>query len=301
MFLHQAFIFVFLFRYLLSRGLAWLSGHDWLCSTSAGLRAINLIFAFCLFPLISRLLALVHPAAHHTLFALALVWFPVNLFFAFFYYTDAGSTFFVLLSYLLTTQKRYALAGSVSPYLSWRCKTTKRAFQLTAEQKIGLLSMTFRQTNLIWVCLFFGLGSVDILKEQEPAAAVDMPCCDVDSAGKETKSMLNIVSALIKKSVHSFSDPSDHEATASLHTASIHIDAKTVHVPGGHRKLCCLSGVERRYCTGRSHQSYSGPPFCAAALFLELLVLFCFALDFGLGWHKSMRKVRPACRSEEVK
>jgi len=58
--------------------------------------------------------------------------FPVLYFFTFLYYTDAGSTLFILYSYLLCLQQRHCLSAAV-----------------------GTVSVIFRQTNIVWV-VFFG-------------------------------------------------------------------------------------------------------------------------------------------------
>jgi len=57
--------------------------------------------------------------------------FPVLYFFTFLYYTDAGSTFFVLYSYLLSLQRRHCMSAAV-----------------------GTLAVVFRQTNIVWVMFF---------------------------------------------------------------------------------------------------------------------------------------------------
>ncbi|RUS21152.1 alpha-2-glucosyltransferase Alg10 [Endogone sp. FLAS-F59071] len=73
-----------------------------------------------------------------TAFALSL--FPVGYFYNFLYYTDSGSTFFVLWAYLLAREGRYAYSGMVSA-----------------------VSVTFRQTNIIWTCFILGISLVQIL------------------------------------------------------------------------------------------------------------------------------------------
>lgn len=60
--------------------------------------------------------------------ALSLSSFPVLYFFTFLYYTDAGSTFFILFTYLMTL---------------YGCHKTAAFF--------GTCSVLFRQTNIIWV------------------------------------------------------------------------------------------------------------------------------------------------------
>lgn len=47
------------------------------------------------------------------LHALTLALFPVQFFFYFLYYTDAGATFLVLLGYLLASRNRHKMAAMV--------------------------------------------------------------------------------------------------------------------------------------------------------------------------------------------
>ena len=113
-----------------------------LCTINA-LRFTNILFSVGLFFVLSSLISTLSPKANpwkSQLYALSLAWFPINFFFNFVYYTDPGSTFFVLLSYLLVKQKRYLTAGMV-----------------------GMVSLTFRQTNVIWLCLFMAIVIVDTL------------------------------------------------------------------------------------------------------------------------------------------
>jgi len=65
--------------------------------------------------------------------ALALAMFPVLYFFTFLYYTDAGSTFFILCSYLFSLQQRHCMSAAV-----------------------GAVAVIFRQTNIVWI-MFFAL------------------------------------------------------------------------------------------------------------------------------------------------
>jgi alpha-1,2-glucosyltransferase len=86
-----------------------------LCTTAI-LRGTNIIFATGILVVLSKLLKVLHPGIDSTrlsLYALALGYFPVSLFYTFLYYTDTGSTFFVLLSYLLAKQRRYQSSGLV--------------------------------------------------------------------------------------------------------------------------------------------------------------------------------------------
>ncbi|KAH8555231.1 putative alpha-1,2-glucosyltransferase ALG10-B-like protein [Umbelopsis sp. PMI_123] len=113
-----------------------------LCTTSI-LRGSNIIFATGILVVLSKLLKVLHPgidSMRSNLYALALGCFPVSLFYTFLYYTDTGSTFFVLLSYLLAKQRRYFGSGL-----------------------IALTSLAFRQTNIVWLIFTAGISVVDIL------------------------------------------------------------------------------------------------------------------------------------------
>lgn len=66
---------------------------------------------------------------------LALSTFPVLYFFTFMYYTDPGSTFFVLIMYLFCLNDNNAVAAI-----------------------LGLVAIFFRQTNIIWVIFMAGLA-----------------------------------------------------------------------------------------------------------------------------------------------
>jgi len=57
--------------------------------------------------------------------------FPVLYFFTFLYYTDSGSTFFILCSYLLNVQQRHHMSAAV-----------------------GTVAVIFRQTNIVWIIFF---------------------------------------------------------------------------------------------------------------------------------------------------
>ncbi|KAL7827869.1 hypothetical protein AOLI_G00310210 [Acnodon oligacanthus] len=139
--------------YLVSVGVikpvVWLADFSGtiLCS-AAMLRFINLLFncgnLYILYLIICRL----HlkdksrTAGRRVLSALTLSTFPVLYFFTFLYYTDAGSTFFTLFTYLM------CLYG---------CHK--------ASALLGICAILFRQTNIIWVA--FCAGSVVAQKLDE--------------------------------------------------------------------------------------------------------------------------------------
>lgn len=79
--------------------------------------------------------------------AISLSSFPVLYFFTFLYYTDAGSTFFTLFAYLMCL---------------YRCHK--------ASALLGICSILFRQTNIIWVA--FCAGTV-VAQKMDEAWRVD--------------------------------------------------------------------------------------------------------------------------------
>ncbi|XP_020346793.1 putative Dol-P-Glc:Glc(2)Man(9)GlcNAc(2)-PP-Dol alpha-1,2-glucosyltransferase [Oncorhynchus kisutch] len=101
------------------------------CST-AMLRFINLLFnggiLYLLYLIICKLHLKEKTASRRVLSALSLSTFPVLYFFNFLYYTDAGSTFFSLFTYLMTL---------------YGCHK--------ASALISVFAIFFRQTNIIWV------------------------------------------------------------------------------------------------------------------------------------------------------
>ncbi|XP_046870613.1 dol-P-Glc:Glc(2)Man(9)GlcNAc(2)-PP-Dol alpha-1,2-glucosyltransferase [Hypomesus transpacificus] len=117
--------------------LADLSGKV-VCST-AMLRFVNLLFncgnLYLLYLLTCKLhfRDKLHGAPRRVLSALSLSTFPVLYFFNFLYYTDGGSTFFILFAYLMTL---YGCHG--------------------ASALLGVCSVFFRQTNIVWVAFCAG-------------------------------------------------------------------------------------------------------------------------------------------------
>lgn len=73
--------------------------------------------------------------------ALTVSLFPILYFFTFLYYTDSGSTFFVLLAYLLHQHGLHLTSAGA-----------------------GGASILFRQTNVIWVAFLAGLSCIEILR-----------------------------------------------------------------------------------------------------------------------------------------
>uniref|UniRef100_A0A3B4UFE9 Dol-P-Glc:Glc(2)Man(9)GlcNAc(2)-PP-Dol alpha-1,2-glucosyltransferase n=2 Tax=Seriola dumerili TaxID=41447 RepID=A0A3B4UFE9_SERDU len=130
--------------YLISVGVikpvVWLADltGEVVCST-AMLRFINLLFNCGNLYLLYLLICKLHlrektrTTSRRVLSALSLSTFPVLYFFNFLYYTDAGSTFFILFTYLMTL---------------YGCHK--------ASALLGICSVLFRQTNIIWVAFCAG-------------------------------------------------------------------------------------------------------------------------------------------------
>ncbi|XP_029968798.1 dol-P-Glc:Glc(2)Man(9)GlcNAc(2)-PP-Dol alpha-1,2-glucosyltransferase [Salarias fasciatus] len=130
--------------YLISVGVikpvVWLADltGDVVCST-AMLRFVNLLFNCGNLYLMYLLICKLHirektrTSSRRVLSALSLSTFPVLYFFNFLYYTDAGSTFFILFTYLMTL---------------YGCHK--------ASALLGVCSVLFRQTNIIWVAFCAG-------------------------------------------------------------------------------------------------------------------------------------------------
>ncbi|KAK3101719.1 hypothetical protein FSP39_005801 [Pinctada imbricata] len=114
-----------------------------LCSTF-NLRAVNVLFCTGNLYLIYCIHQFLHnndkdektPKLTTTLTSLTLGIFPVLYFFTFLYYTDPGSTFFVLMMYLFHLHK-YKFISAIA----------------------GILAIFFRQTNIIWVVFVAGLSA----------------------------------------------------------------------------------------------------------------------------------------------
>ncbi|KAL6077425.1 glucosyltransferase [Balamuthia mandrillaris] len=107
------------------------SSFDLFCQTPF-MRALNVCFGLATLLLYYHLLRALQPSFNHqqrTIRALVLHLFPVQFFFHFMYYTDAASTFFVLLCYLLLVRTR-------KPFLAGLA---------------GAAAVTCRQTNIVWV------------------------------------------------------------------------------------------------------------------------------------------------------
>ncbi|RHZ86417.1 hypothetical protein Glove_51g59 [Diversispora epigaea] len=109
------------------------------------LRATNIFFNVGIYMTLWSILTHLHPYQNsnaRAMNALILTIFPLNWFLNFLYYTDSGSTFFVLFAYLAALEQKY-----------WKSAV------------IGGLSVLFRQTNIIWVCFILGISILKVLSD----------------------------------------------------------------------------------------------------------------------------------------
>ncbi|KAI9190576.1 alpha-2-glucosyltransferase Alg10 [Polychytrium aggregatum] len=120
--------------------------EDSLCSTST-LRSVNLVFSVVLIPVLKGLLDSIHGRHRiNTAGAIAIALFPVAFFFNFMYYTDTGSTLFVLLSLLYALRKKTIASAAAS-----------------------LIACTFRQTNIVWMMFILAQVVRSLLAEKADA------------------------------------------------------------------------------------------------------------------------------------
>lgn len=211
-------------------------GYD-LCTVNT-LRFTNIMFSIGLYFTLVSLVNTLYPATKHDwrakMYALTLAWFPVGFFYNFLYYTDPGSTWLVLQSYLLVKKKRYSLAGLV-----------------------GMISLTFRQTNVIWLCLFMVVTIIDTLshlgdskKNEDVSASLYNPtCASIQQPGKLiqecalSQPFKLIAQSSASSAVHLQSDfqhSKEHQGCATQY----------FDVSIGYCLVCCISGVEWRYRLG---------------------------------------------------
>ncbi|XP_075455885.1 dol-P-Glc:Glc(2)Man(9)GlcNAc(2)-PP-Dol alpha-1,2-glucosyltransferase [Ascaphus truei] len=131
--------------YLLSVGIvkpaAWVFGWSGSVVCSPGmLRFINLLFSLGNLYLLYLIICRIHhknkvSSFKRILSTLNLYMFPTLYFFTFLYYTDTGSTFFILFTYLMCLYGNHKSAAL-----------------------LGLCAFLFRQTNIIWI--IFCAGSI---------------------------------------------------------------------------------------------------------------------------------------------
>ncbi|CAO3565181.1 unnamed protein product [Mortierella alpina] len=138
-----------------------------LCSTTL-LRLTNLIYPCIILFTVAALLKDIHPhLTQHERFrtTAVILCFPLLWFFNFLYYTDGGSTAFVLVSWL-AAKKHYHLVSAVT----------------------SAIAVTFRQTNIIWSLFILGTAMLDLASPRERRA--------FDPRAYFTKSPLQLFSAI---------------------------------------------------------------------------------------------------------
>ncbi|OAJ35917.1 hypothetical protein BDV3_000397 [Batrachochytrium dendrobatidis] len=139
------------------------------------LRSVNAAFGIATLPVIFNLIPLIHPARNQSftfnaIEAFVISLFPTSFFFHLLYYTDSGSTFFVLFSY----------------YLSLRDKLFFCALT-------GFISIWFRQTNVIWVAFIAATICIRHLQSIDSTTALDCPGYKLKSCGH----LIKIISQFI--------------------------------------------------------------------------------------------------------
>ncbi|TPX48709.1 dolichyl-P-Glc:Glc2Man9GlcNAc2-PP-dolichol alpha-1,2-glucosyltransferase [Synchytrium endobioticum] len=122
-----------------------------LCTVKV-LRSINIIYGIGTHVVTYCIHQHLHPASRSRAWdVLAVSLFPVSFFFNFLYYTDSGSTFFVLVAYWCLLKRRYS-----------------------ASALVGLLAFSFRQSNILWVALMAWVALVQVIKEHASLAQKSM-------------------------------------------------------------------------------------------------------------------------------
>ncbi|XP_795309.3 putative Dol-P-Glc:Glc(2)Man(9)GlcNAc(2)-PP-Dol alpha-1,2-glucosyltransferase [Strongylocentrotus purpuratus] len=112
------------------------------------LRSLNVLFAVgCLF-VIYHVLRVIHQPKNRTdevkiiLTAVVLASFPLLYFFVFLYYTDVGSTFFILLAYFFCIRGNHLMASV-----------------------LAVDAFFFRQTNIVWVVFMAGTTVAQLMDQ----------------------------------------------------------------------------------------------------------------------------------------
>ncbi|KAJ9109070.1 hypothetical protein QFC21_000397 [Naganishia friedmannii] len=128
--------------YLLSTALSWTVRHT--CDRGF-LRCTNVLLAATVLPW--SVVGILHATHRHAALweVLAISCFPLVTFFSLLYYTDVGSTAFVILGYWAAQEKRYVWSAFA-----------------------GLASLLFRQTNVVWIAF---TAATSILKEYAEVGA----------------------------------------------------------------------------------------------------------------------------------
>lgn len=89
--------------------------------------------------------------------------FPIAWFFAFLYYTELGSLVFALMTILMALRQRHWEAALVRPV---SCCVVGPQTNLYTCIQYGLVSCTFRQTNIIWLFYALGVSCLSLARSQ---------------------------------------------------------------------------------------------------------------------------------------
>ncbi|KAI8896246.1 alpha-2-glucosyltransferase Alg10 [Globomyces pollinis-pini] len=116
----------------------WFKMIDWHSPTT--LRVINIIFGLLTMYLIQKIIKL-NKNSHFEAFIISL--FPISFFFNQLFYTDSGSTFFVMLSYYHARHQNYFTSAFAS-----------------------LISIWFRQNNVIWMVFIAIVSGIAVLNSK---------------------------------------------------------------------------------------------------------------------------------------
>ncbi|KAF9919318.1 glucosyltransferase [Lobosporangium transversale] len=132
--------------YVISNLLLFATGQRPICSTLL-LRLTNLIYPFLTLYALVGLLKELHPRLNYQerfTAAAVVICLPTLYFFNLMYYTDGGSTAFVLISWLAAKRRHHFLAALGSA-----------------------VAVTFRQTNIIWSLFILGTTLLELAEPEE--------------------------------------------------------------------------------------------------------------------------------------
>ncbi|KAI8811171.1 alpha-1,2-glucosyltransferase ALG10-A [Cladochytrium replicatum] len=146
------------------------------------LRVTGGLFQLLIVFMIGRCHRQIHPSAPRSVrewTAANLAFFPVHFFSALLFYTDSGSTFFVLAAYSMALDGRHAAAAL-----------------------FGGISLWFRQTNVIWLVFITGVSVVRFLSvshygTKKKARFRDLPVSEITSSAELWKFVWTFVAEVI--------------------------------------------------------------------------------------------------------
>ena len=130
---------------------------DKACSLGS-IRSMNVVFNAGTVVVLSALLERFYRRssnANHILRICFLALSPVHFFFAFLFYTDSGSTFFVVLTYYMSMKINLAVLAKPSPTFA-RDWLVGLFLPVALCSLFGFVSLWFRQTNIVWFGFVIG-------------------------------------------------------------------------------------------------------------------------------------------------